>query len=93
VLDDGLLDVCVIATPRTDAERDKLIPHVLDGSHVGLPGVYYAQGARVVLERLDGQPLGFEHDGDVWRPDGSSVTIEVRPGAVRVAAPLEPIAG
>jgi diacylglycerol kinase (ATP) len=93
VLDDGLLDICVIARPPTAADRDALIAHVLNGTHVDLPGVYYARGGRVLIERLDDAPLVFEHDGEVWTPPGPTFAIDAVPSAVPMAAPLEPVAG
>lgn len=93
VLDDGLLDVCVIAAPATAADRDALIPHVLAGTHLDLPGVHFARGTQVTFERLDTGPLVFEHDGEVWDPPGSTVRLDALPGAVAVAAPQNPPAG
>ncbi|HEX8067913.1 MAG TPA: diacylglycerol kinase family protein [Thermoleophilaceae bacterium] len=89
VLDDGLLDVCVVGelTPERVEELARLVP---GGEHLGRPGVSYGQGRRLRLERTDGEPLVVEHDGDP-RPAGDVVTVEVVPGAVPVlAAPDAP---
>lgn len=79
VLDDGLLDVCVVG-----AEVDAIqVPRLLKtAEHVGLPGVFYGRGRRVVIERIDGVPLCFEHDGELKAGIGARFTVEVMPGAL-----------
>lgn len=79
VLDDGLLDVCVVG-----AEVDAVeVPRLLRGAqHLGLPGVHYGQGRRVVIERTDGAPLCFEHDGELKAGIGPRFTVEVLPAAL-----------
>ncbi|MEV7719608.1 diacylglycerol kinase family protein [Streptomyces sp. NPDC088184] len=88
VLDDGLLDVCVMGAevPATD------VPELLrTGAHVGLDATVYTRGRRVVLERTDGQPLCFEHDGELIADCGSRLTVDVLPGALPVlCAPADP---
>ncbi|WP_416971076.1 diacylglycerol/lipid kinase family protein [Streptomyces sp. 4F14] len=84
VLDDGLLDVCVVGTALPLRELPALSR---DGGHVGREGVVYARGRSVVVERTDGHPLVFECDGDVLDPPRERFTLDVRPGALRVAAP------
>ncbi|HEX2126171.1 MAG TPA: diacylglycerol kinase family protein [Thermoleophilaceae bacterium] len=81
VLDDGLLDVCVIAGV-TREELQELAAAVPAGQHLGRPGVSYEQGRRIAIERTDGQPLGIEHDGDPY-PAGTAIELEV----VRAAVP------
>lgn len=84
VIDDGLLDVCVVtvATAEQIAALAALAPA---GDHVGEPGVLYAQGATVSVERTDGEPLTMEHDGDPHEA-GMAVTLEAVPRAVPFAA-------
>ena len=79
VLDDGLLDVCVVG-----AEVDAIeVPRLLKtAGHLGLPGVFYGQGKRVVIERIDGAPLCFEHDGELKAGIGPRFTVEVMPAAL-----------
>jgi diacylglycerol kinase (ATP) len=81
--DDGLLDVCVLDGSRAPAEMMAL---TRTGSHLGLPGVVYEQGRSVRIERTDGGPLWFEHDGEVLPLDRSDYTVDVVPAAVRVPA-------
>lgn len=83
VLDDGLLDVCVVGGEQD--VRDMLV-RTRTGSHVDVPGVVYARGRRIRVERTDANPLWFEHDGEVAPRDRSSYTVEVVPRAVRVIA-------
>lgn len=92
VLDDGLLDVCVIR--GVDAsEFVGLAGVVADGEHIGRPEVAYAQGRSVTVERTDGTPLCVENDGDVRHEEERKLTVEVLHAAVRTFAPLVPVAG
>lgn len=88
VLDDGLLDVCVVGGEHGTREMLALTP---TGAHVDAPGVVYARGRRVRVERLDGHPLWFEHDGEV-RSGLRAVTLEAVPRAVPVVAAPRPLA-
>lgn len=92
VLDDGLLDVCVIQGVDAGAFVE-LAGAVVAGEHVGRPEVAYAQGRSVTIDRTDGEPLPFEHDGDVWPRGDSTVTIDVVANAVPAFAPVTPVAG
>jgi len=92
VLDDGLLDVCVIEGVGAESFME-LAGAVASGEHIGRPEVSYAQGRSVTIERTDGAPLRFEHDGDLWPRDDRTITIESVPGAVPVLAPVQPVAG
>jgi diacylglycerol kinase (ATP) len=58
--------------------------------HLGLPGVAYGRGRRVVVERTDGAPLCFEHDGELQPPDLRRITLDVRPGVLPCWAPTHP---
>jgi diacylglycerol kinase (ATP) len=93
VLDDGELDVCAVRGWSSEEERAELAQLIMSGSHLGHPGVFSARGRRVELTRIDGEPLCFEHDGEMWTGAAGTVTLDVVPGAVPVLAPVEPIAG
>ncbi|KRV50452.1 hypothetical protein AQ490_15310 [Wenjunlia vitaminophila] len=93
VLDDGLLDVCVVDGGLDPAEREELAARIRIGTHLGRPGVVHARGRVVTMERTDGAPLAFEHDGEVWAHRCSSVTLETLPRTLRVLVPPEPVAG
>jgi diacylglycerol kinase (ATP) len=92
VLDDGLLDVCVVAGVSAD-ELTALMPLITAGRHIGHPQVAYAQGRRVTVERTDGHALVVESDGDVLPQQSATLTVEVMAGAIGVLAPLTPVAG
>lgn len=83
VPDDGLLDVCVIGAERDPAEMMRLTK---TGAHVSCPGVVYERGRRVRIERTDGRPLWFEHDGEVLPHGASGFTLDVVAGAVPMLA-------
>lgn len=92
VLDDGLLDVCVVAAMPAD-DLMALAPAVQAGTHLGDPRVTYATGRRVVVESLDGRPLVVESDGDVLADPPHALTVDLLAGAVDVLAPLDEVAG
>ncbi|GAA0445850.1 diacylglycerol kinase family lipid kinase [Streptomyces olivaceiscleroticus] len=82
-VDDGLLDVCVVGG-RTDPA---LLPELArDARHLDLPDTAYGRGRRIVLERLDGQGLVLEHDGELCDGTGTTATFDVLPGALPVWA-------
>ena len=85
VLDDGLLDVCVMIAEDSAGAVAQLMA-ALRGAHIGMPGVHYAQGRAVTLEAFDG-PLPFEHDGDLWAGEDVTLTLSVVPAAVPMLAP------
>ncbi len=81
VLDDAELDVCVIGALRGSAvsEVADLVP---SGGHLNRPEVTYRRGRSVRIERTDGRPLVAEFDGEVWSAAGSTLSVEILPGAV-----------
>jgi diacylglycerol kinase (ATP) len=82
-LDDGWLDVCVVGTGcGVDAVR--LQELMREGRHLDLPDVRYARGRQVVFERTDGEPLCFEHDGELRTDTGSRATLQILPGVLPV---------
>jgi diacylglycerol kinase (ATP) len=85
LLDDGLLDVCTIDA-QDPAAVAELAPLVAAGRHLGRPGVRYARGTSVTVERTDGLPLVAEFDGSVWDAAGSRLTVEIVPSAVLALA-------
>ncbi|MGI5472500.1 diacylglycerol/lipid kinase family protein [Streptomyces sp. CA-132043] len=84
-VDDGLLDVCVVGG-RTDPAQLPVLAR--DARHLDLPDTAYGRGRRIVLERLDGEDLVLEHDGELLDGTGTTATFDVLPGALPVwAAP------
>ena len=92
--DDGRLDLCVIdemSIPRVLVT----LPRLMRGRHVNLSTVSMHRFTRLEVE-TEG-PLFFQLDGELREPAGvRRMTIEVRPGALRVAgrpdASLEEVA-
>jgi diacylglycerol kinase (ATP) len=84
VVDDGLLDVSILRDCP-----DPLEPALLSmtGDIVDHPAVVYGRGRRITVERIDGEAVIFEHDGDVMTQQRCSYTVSVLPAALRVAIP------
>ena len=83
-VDDGLLDVCVIAhasVPRVV----RLLPTAFTGAHVHAPEVTMHRGRRVTLRSA--APLPVQADGEVLTADARTLDVAVLPGALRVLAP------
>ncbi|MDZ5619515.1 diacylglycerol/lipid kinase family protein [Nocardioides bizhenqiangii] len=89
-IDDGVLDVVVIeAAGRVDLIRS--LPKVYDGAHVALAAVKVLRGTRVTVSgRYDGTaapvPVGADGEslGDLPATGEQPLTVEIRPGAVKV---------
>lgn len=81
IRDDGMLDVCVV-DPAVPTEQ--VLELMREGQHLKAEGTTYARGRSITLERLDGLPLHFEHDGEAVPTDQPSITIEVLPRALPV---------
>jgi diacylglycerol kinase (ATP) len=79
--DDGLLDVCVLDGELSLTEMMELTQ---TGTHLSRPGVVYERGRQVRIERTDGQPLWFEHDGEVLPLGPAEYTVDLVPAAVPV---------
>jgi len=84
LLDDHLLDVCVVGGAADPAEVAGLAMTGTIDSH---PDVEYSRGARITVARTDGEPLVFEHDGDVMPLERDSYTVRVLPGALSMVVP------
>jgi diacylglycerol kinase (ATP) len=81
MLDDGLLDVCVIGSELAPVKVPEL---TRTGAHLRHPGVVYARGREVSVERTDGRPITFEHDGELRTGSTTRTTMRVLPNALRV---------
>jgi diacylglycerol kinase (ATP) len=81
VLDDGLLDVCVIGGEIDPLDVAGLMR---TGAHLREPGVVYARGRRITVERTDEEPLSFEHDGELCTGTATRFTLQVLPQALPV---------
>ncbi|MFJ9815467.1 diacylglycerol/lipid kinase family protein [Streptomyces sp. NPDC101151] len=87
LLDDGLLDVCVIGGEIPAADVPEL---TLNAAHMEHRATVYARGRRITVERTDGGRLPLEHDGEYQHGIGASATFEVLPGVLPVWAPATP---
>ncbi|MBW5419985.1 diacylglycerol kinase [Streptomyces sp. BG9H] len=87
LLDDGLLDVCVIGGGVAATEVPGL---TLEAAHMGHPATVYARGRSITVERTDGERLPLEHDGEYQHTIGASATFEVLAGALAAWAPVDP---
>jgi diacylglycerol kinase (ATP) len=81
ILDDGLLDVCVIGD---EVDPSNVAGLTRAGSHLHEPGVMYARGQRVTIERTDDKPLSFEHDGELCTGTATRFTLQVLPRVLPV---------
>ena len=81
LLDDGLLDVVIV--PELPLLRSLTSLGMLyKGTHVAMPEVTSARGARVEAEVISGAEALLDVDGEA--PGRLPCTITVRPGAIRV---------
>jgi diacylglycerol kinase (ATP) len=78
-IDDGMLHACLIGD-ASPLQRLKLFGLAEKGRHVGDPRVELRSAGRFSLEF--GAPIRFEVDGDVFRTEGTTLELEVRPGAL-----------
>ncbi|MFY1634222.1 diacylglycerol/lipid kinase family protein [Solwaraspora sp. WMMB335] len=81
VLDDGLLDVCVIGDDIAPADVPEL---TRTAQHLDRLGTVYARGRQITISNTAGDPLWFEHDGELLPRIWPSVTLEVLPRALPV---------
>jgi diacylglycerol kinase (ATP) len=86
LLDDGLLDVCVIGGGIAATEVPAL---ALTASHLDHPATVYARGRRITVERTDGRRLPLEHDGEHQGGIGPAATFDVLPAALAAWAPAD----
>ncbi|MET9646241.1 diacylglycerol/lipid kinase family protein [Streptomyces syringium] len=86
--DDGLLDVCVIGAGIPAQTALDLMRQ--GGAHVASEHVTYGRGKSITVERTDGEPLRFEHDGEVLPGDATSITIDVLPQVLPVLVAPHP---
>ncbi|MFI9626375.1 diacylglycerol/lipid kinase family protein [Streptomyces sp. NPDC052042] len=81
VLDDGLLDITVVTA---EADMNAFAQAALGGNVYDVPGIGWRRGAHMTIERLDGQPLLFEHDGEVMPRVSASCDLHTLPAALDV---------
>lgn len=84
VVDDGLLDVCLIG-PISMPRVLRLLPSVFSGGHVGEPEVTMRRARRVTIRSAS--PLPVQADGEVLSTRAHVLDVAVLPGALQVLAP------
>lgn len=80
-IDDGFLDV-VYAEDFSRGRIMKLVPRVLRGTHVHMPGVHLLRTNRITIE-CD-RPLPVHADGEILHQGTDKLSISVLAGALRV---------
>ncbi|WP_316525471.1 diacylglycerol/lipid kinase family protein [Kitasatospora brasiliensis] len=84
VVDDGLLDITLVTAA---VDMNAFAQAALNGHVYDVPGIRTGRGRRIGIERLDGQPMLFEHDGEVMPETTQSYQIHVIPAALTVLTP------
>lgn len=82
-VDDGALDI-VIAGNLSRLQILKLVPHVLRGTHLGLPHVRFLRSRKLTVESKT--PLIVHADGEMLEDDTCVLEMEVLPGRLPVIA-------
>ncbi len=89
VVDDRLLDITVVTS---DVDMGVFADAAFSGHVYRVPGVLTGRGKRITVERTDGQPLLFEHDGEVMPQTMPSYDITTVPAALTVlTSPTAPL--
>jgi diacylglycerol kinase (ATP) len=78
-VDDHLLDLTLV-TP--DADMYVFGQAAVAGNVYDVPGIRHGRGSRITVERLDGWPVLFEHDGELMPETEHSYDIQVMPAAL-----------
>lgn len=86
IVDDQLLDITLVTSA---VDMSAFAQAALHGNVYDVPGIRSGRGARITIERLDGQPLLFEHDGEVMPQATPSYEIRVVPAALTVLTPAD----
>ncbi|MEU8629480.1 diacylglycerol kinase family protein [Streptomyces sp. NPDC048669] len=81
VLDDGLLDITVVTSA---VDMDVFAWAAVHGNVYEVPGIVRGRGERITVERVDGKPVLYEHDGEVMPQTTPSYDIHVVPAALTV---------
>ncbi|MDX1444436.1 MAG: diacylglycerol kinase family lipid kinase [Gammaproteobacteria bacterium] len=78
---DGALDI-VIAANFSRLRIMQLVPHVLRGTHLGLPGVRFLRTRKLLVESREA--LTVHADGEMLEGDNRRLEIELLPGRLSV---------
>ena len=88
IVDDGRLDITIVTTA---ASMPAFAQAAMGGEVYEVPGIHWGRGTRITVERVDGQPILFEHDGEMMPEDRPSYELAVLPGALAVLTSTEPL--
>ncbi|MBD3147387.1 diacylglycerol/lipid kinase family protein [Microbispora bryophytorum] len=86
IVDDGKLDITVVTAA---VNMDEFGQAALYGRVYDVPGVRWGRGERITVARLDGQPLLYEHDGELMPRTSPSYDVHVVPAALTVLTAAE----
>lgn len=81
IVDDGKLDITVVTSAVDMAEFGQA---AVGGNVYDVAAILRGRGSRIAVERLDGQPMLFEHDGEMMPEEGPSYEMRVLPAALTV---------
>ncbi len=84
-IDDGLLDLCLVAGPLSLARIARVLPKALRGRHLGEPEVRAGRVRRLSLRLSSGVPI--HADGEVVTRSAVEVVVAVQPAAFRLLRP------
>lgn len=84
-IDDGLLDLCLVAGPLSLPRILYLLPKAIQGRHLGEPEVTMGRVRQVSLRIDAGVPIHV--DGEVLTRSAVEVEVAVQPGAFRMLRP------
>ncbi len=85
VLDDDLLDLCVVRHARTHRVL-RILPTAFTGGHVAFPEVAMHRAERVAIRTTEGT-LGVHTDGEAAAMEATALDVEAWPGALHVLMP------
>lgn len=81
VVDDRLLDITLVTSA---VDMNAFAQAAARGGLYSVPGILSGRGERITVERVDGQPMLFEHDGELMPLTTPSYDIHVVPAALTV---------
>jgi len=81
IVDDRLLDITVVTSA---VDLNAFARAAVQGDLHAVPGIRSGRGERITVERVDGQPMLFEHDGELMPQTAPSYDIHVVPAALTV---------
>jgi len=86
IVDDGLLDITLVTAA---VNMTQFARAAVGGDVYAVPGIRQGRGSRIAIERLDGQPILFEHDGEMMPENRASYEMLVLPAALTVLSSAE----